>query len=109
MDMEANNMKKICLCLAILMLVSMNSCRAISVETNSSNSIIAVDEELEFLMDSHSSRILQGGGTVTGNTGNGGQSAVNCGRYQPYDSCTPNPNRPIVPQNCGTYNRVCNR
>ncbi|OMO50606.1 hypothetical protein COLO4_37982 [Corchorus olitorius] len=105
-------MKKICLSLAILMLVfcnSMNPSWAISMETNSSNSIIGDDEELEFLMDSHSSRILQGGGTVSGNTGNSGQSSVNCGRYQPYDPCVPNPNRPKTPENCGQYNRVCNR
>ncbi|XWS75693.1 hypothetical protein CRYUN_Cryun01aG0113400 [Craigia yunnanensis] len=109
--MEAK-MKKKCISLAILVLVffnSMNPSRAMSMERNSSTSIIADDNELEFLMDSHSSRILQSGGTVTGNTGNSGQAAANCGRYQPYDSCLPNPNRPSVPQNCGTYNRACNR
>lgn len=110
-NMEAT-MKKKCLSLAILVLVvcnSMNPSRAISMEPNSSTSIIADDNELEFLMDSHSSRILQSGGSVTGNTGNAGQLAVDCGRGQSYDSCLPNPNRPVVPQNCGVYNRACNR
>ncbi|XVF26969.1 hypothetical protein REPUB_Repub14bG0066200 [Reevesia pubescens] len=110
--MEAK-MKKKCLSLAILVLVfynSMNPFGVMSMETNSSSiSIIADDNELEFLMDSHSSRILQGGGTVTSNAGNAGRPAANCGRNQPYDSCLPNPNRINVQQNCGTYTRTCGR
>ncbi|XVE72325.1 hypothetical protein DITRI_Ditri11bG0030500 [Diplodiscus trichospermus] len=108
--MEAK-MKK-CISLAIFLLVFcnyLNTSRAMSMETNRSTSIIADDNELEFLTDSYSSRILQGGGTVTGNTGNAGQPASSCGRYQPYDSCLPNPNRPNVPENCGVYNRACGR
>ncbi|TYH62087.1 hypothetical protein ES332_D07G094800v1 [Gossypium tomentosum] len=117
--MEAK-MKKLCLSLAIFGLVffnSMDPSKAISMETNSTTtttttttiSIIANNNELEFLLDSHFSRILQSSGSVSGNTGNAGQPAADCGRGQSYDSCLPNPNRPAMPQNCGTYNRACGR
>ncbi|XVF71244.1 hypothetical protein PTKIN_Ptkin12aG0020900 [Pterospermum kingtungense] len=105
-------MKKTCLSLAILVLVLCNSLtpsRAMSMEANSSFSAVGDDNELEFLMDSHSSRILQSSGTVTGNTGNPNQAAANCGRNNAYDSCLPNPNSPVVPQNCGVYTRSCSR
>ncbi|KAH1129376.1 hypothetical protein J1N35_000754 [Gossypium stocksii] len=61
----------------------MNPCRAMSMQTNTSrtSSLIADDEELEFLMDSHSGRILAGhGGHVTDNTGNRDRPAADCGR-----------------------------
>ncbi|KAB1670475.1 hypothetical protein ES319_1Z161700v1 [Gossypium barbadense] len=102
--MEAK-MKKLCLSLAILGLL-------FQWKPNSSTttiSIIANNNELEFLLDSHFSRILQSSGSVTSNTGNAGQPAADCGRGQSYDSCLPNPNRPATPQNCGTYNRACGR
>ncbi|XVE72326.1 hypothetical protein DITRI_Ditri11bG0030600 [Diplodiscus trichospermus] len=101
-----------CISVVIFLLVffkSLNPSRAMSMETNSSTSI-AVDNELEFLMDSNSSRILQSGRYVTTNTGNAGRRAAGCGRYRPYDPCIPNPNRPKVPENCGAiYNRACGR
>ncbi|KAG8488328.1 hypothetical protein CXB51_016313 [Gossypium anomalum] len=105
-------MKKTCFSLAIFVLVffnSINPSRAISMETNSTTtSIIANDEQLEFLMDSHFSRILQGSGSVANNALKPGQAAAGCGR-NPYDSCLPNPNRPITTQNCGYYTRSCGR
>ncbi|KAK5818193.1 hypothetical protein PVK06_023126 [Gossypium arboreum] len=105
-------MKKTCFSLAILVLVvfnSINHSRAISMETNSSTtSIIANDEQLEFLMDSHFSRILQGSGSVANNALKPGQAAAGCGR-NPFDSCLPSPNRPITTQNCGYYTRSCGR
>lgn len=109
-NMEA----KTCISLEILVMMvlcnSMNPSRAMSMDqANSSFSIIGDDKELEFLMDSHSSRILQSGGTVSGNTGNAGQPAANCGRNNAYDSCLPNQNRPATPQNCGVYTRSCGR
>ncbi|KAK9013177.1 hypothetical protein V6N11_041196 [Hibiscus sabdariffa] len=79
-------------------------------ETNGSASVIADYSDLEFLMDSHSSRILQSGHTVTGRTGNRGKPVVDCGRNTNYKRCTPKKNsgtRP--PPNCGTYNRDCGR
>ncbi|XVF71243.1 hypothetical protein PTKIN_Ptkin12aG0020800 [Pterospermum kingtungense] len=102
---------KTCLSLAIVVLVlcnySMNPSRAMSIEANGSASIIGDDNEMEFLMDSHSSRILQSGGTVTGNTGNAARPSVDCGRNRQYSSCLPKPNPPPVRQNCGVYNRGC--
>ncbi|GMI76281.1 hypothetical protein HRI_001297400 [Hibiscus trionum] len=105
-------MKQKCLSLAILVLLfynSMNPSGAVSTETNGTASIIADDNELEFLMDSHFGRILQSGGNVGYNSGNSGRAVANCGRGGPYDSCVPNPNRPATPQNCGTYTRSCGR
>ncbi|MBA0639517.1 hypothetical protein Goklo_022549 [Gossypium klotzschianum] len=65
-------------------------------ETNSTTtSFIANDEQLEFLMDSYFSRILQGSGSVAKNALKPGQAAAGCGR-NPYDSCLSNPNRPIT-------------
>ncbi|MFQ6619468.1 hypothetical protein Gotur_000364 [Gossypium turneri] len=65
-------------------------------ETNSTTtSFIANDEQLEFLMDSHFSKILQGSGSVANNALKPGQAAAGCGR-NPYDSCLSNPNRPIT-------------
>ncbi|XVF71242.1 hypothetical protein PTKIN_Ptkin12aG0020700 [Pterospermum kingtungense] len=108
--MEAK-MKKTCLLVAILVLVfcnSMNPSRAMLMETNSSFSIIGDDNELEFLMDSHSSRILRGGRRyVTLNIGRAGKAAVNCGRYKNYQSCLPKRNRAIVQEKCGIYKRRC--
>ncbi|KAG8489358.1 hypothetical protein CXB51_017483 [Gossypium anomalum] len=62
-------MMKAYLSLAIIVLVlhnPMNPCRAMSMRTNTSrtSSLIADDEELEFLMDSHSGRILAGTGDL---------------------------------------------
>ncbi|GMI76280.1 hypothetical protein HRI_001297300 [Hibiscus trionum] len=105
-------MKQKCLSLTILVLVffnSMNISGAVSTETNSTASIIADDNELEFLMDSHFGRILQGGRNVVYNSGNSGRPVASCGRGGPYDSCLPNPNRPPPSQNCGTYTRSCGR
>ncbi|KAB2020747.1 hypothetical protein ERO13_D07G085600v2 [Gossypium hirsutum] len=101
-------MKKICLFLAILVLVFCNS-MATSIETNSTVSVIADFDDLEFLMDSHFGRVLQSSGSVSRKSLNAGQAAANCGRGRSYDSCLPNPNRPITPQNCGTYSRACGR
>ncbi|KAK5819787.1 hypothetical protein PVK06_024810 [Gossypium arboreum] len=100
------------LSLAVIVLVlynPMNPCRAMSVQTNTSHtsSLIADVEELEFLMDSHSGRILaRHGGDVTDKTGNSDQPAADCGRDKPYKSCLPNPN-PDGPksENPGVYNR----
>ncbi|GMI85585.1 hypothetical protein HRI_002227800 [Hibiscus trionum] len=100
-------MKQTCLYLTILVLVfctSLNPSTAVSTETN-----ISDDNELEFLMDSHFGRILQGGGSVTGKILSSGQRTTNCGRGNPYDSCLPNPSRPSTPQNCGTYTHVIGR
>ncbi|KAB2075091.1 hypothetical protein ERO13_A07G182000v2 [Gossypium hirsutum] len=109
--MEAKMMKAY-LSLAIIVLVldnPMNPCRAMSVQTNTSHtsSLIADDEELEFLMDSHSGRILAGhGGHVTDKTGNRDRPAADCGRGKPYKSCLPNPNPDGKrPENPGVYNR----
>ncbi|KAK8541701.1 hypothetical protein V6N12_014328 [Hibiscus sabdariffa] len=107
-------MKQKCLCLAILVLVfynSMNPSRAVSTESNTTTttSIIADDNELEFLTDSHFGRILQGSGNVAYNSGNSGRPVANCGRGGAYDSCLPNSNRPATQQNCGVYTRTCGR
>ncbi|MFQ6653749.1 hypothetical protein Gotur_024984, partial [Gossypium turneri] len=109
--MEAK-MKKTYLSLAVIVLVlynPMNPCRAMSTQTNTSrtSSLIADDEELEFLMDSHSGRILAGhGGHVTDNTGNRDRPAADCGRGHPYKSCLPNSNTDgKKPENPGVYNR----
>ncbi|KAK8717715.1 hypothetical protein V6N13_044973 [Hibiscus sabdariffa] len=106
-----SKMTKNSLSLAILVLVicnSMNPSRAMPMRTNRSSSIIADnDDDLEFLMDSHSSRILQSGHTVTGGTPNPNKQAIDCGRGKPYKPCTPEPNsdtRP-PPENPGIYNR----
>ncbi|MFQ6619469.1 hypothetical protein Gotur_000369 [Gossypium turneri] len=72
-------MKKICLFLAILVLVFCNS-MATSIETNSTVSVIADFDDLEFLMDSHFGRVLQSSGSVSRKSLNPGQAAVNCGR-----------------------------
>ncbi|KAK8611615.1 hypothetical protein V6N13_131662 [Hibiscus sabdariffa] len=90
----------------------MNPSRAVSTETNTTTtsiSIIADDNELEFLTDSHFGRILQGSGNVAYNSGNSGRPVANCGRGGAYDSCLPNPNRPPTQQNCGVYTRTCGR
>ncbi|KAH1129382.1 hypothetical protein J1N35_000760 [Gossypium stocksii] len=105
-------MMKAYLSLAIIVLVlynSMNPCRAMSMKTNTSgtSSLIADNKDLEFLMDSHSGRILAGtGGPGTGNTVNSGQPIADCGRGFPYKSCFPdkNPSGP-KPENPGVYNR----
>ncbi|KAK5818192.1 hypothetical protein PVK06_023125 [Gossypium arboreum] len=101
-------MKKVCLFLAILVLLFCNS-MATSIETNSTVSVITDFDDLEFLMDSHFGRILQSSGSVSRKSLNAGQAVANCGRGRPYDSCLPNPNRPVTPQNCGSYNRACGR
>ncbi|MBA0790339.1 hypothetical protein Gohar_014998, partial [Gossypium harknessii] len=78
-DMSEAKMKKICLFLAILVLVFCNS-MATSIETNSTVSVIADFDDLEFLMDSHFGRVLQSSGSVSRKSLNPGQAAVNCGR-----------------------------
>ncbi|GMI69064.1 hypothetical protein HRI_000575700 [Hibiscus trionum] len=110
--METNMTKKY-LFLAILVLVIcdlMNPSRATSMKTNRSRSIIGDDDDLEFLMDSHSSRILRSGDHVTDGTRNRDKPARDCGRGVPYKACTPEPNSSTKPsENCGVYNRVCGR
>ncbi|KAK8674214.1 hypothetical protein V6N13_112509 [Hibiscus sabdariffa] len=77
-----------------------------SMKTNRSSSIIADDDDLEFLMDSHSSRILKTGDHVTGGTLNSGKPAPDCGRGKPYESCISKPNSDTKPpENPGIYNR----
>ncbi|GMI65441.1 hypothetical protein HRI_000213400 [Hibiscus trionum] len=101
-------MKQNCLYLTILVLVisnSMHSSKSISTVINSTVSVVA--DELEFLMDSHVSRILQTGGYWTSSYSTASQPVVSCGRYQPYSSCLPSSNRPVTTQNCGTYTRGC--
>ncbi|KAK9038996.1 hypothetical protein V6N11_023836 [Hibiscus sabdariffa] len=106
--MESKMTKK-SLSLAILVLVicnSMNPSRVMSMKTNRSSSIIADDDDLEFLMDSHSSRILKTGDHVTGGTLNSGKPAPDCGRGKPYESCISKPNSDTKPpENPGIYNR----
>ncbi|KAK9038997.1 hypothetical protein V6N11_023837 [Hibiscus sabdariffa] len=81
-----------------------------SMEANGSASVIADDSDLEFLMDSHSSRILQRGLPVTDRAGNRGKPVVHCGRNTPYKRCTPKRNPgPRAPPKCGIYNRECGR
>ncbi|KAL4375862.1 hypothetical protein GQ457_02G005920 [Hibiscus cannabinus] len=104
-------MAKQCLSLAILVLVicnSVNPSRAMPMRTNRSSSIIADADDLEFLMDSHSSRILKTVDYVTAGTPNPGKPAADCGRGKPYTPCIPEANsNNKIPPNCGgeTYNR----
>ncbi|KAK8491277.1 hypothetical protein V6N13_127943 [Hibiscus sabdariffa] len=104
-------MKKSLVCLAIVVLVVFgSSCGAVSKETNSSSSIIGDDEALEFLMDSHSTRILQSVGSKTQNSLVGGTPFATCGRGLPYGGCTPSINQNQIPENCvypGNRNRNC--
>ncbi|GMI69062.1 hypothetical protein HRI_000575500 [Hibiscus trionum] len=97
------------LSLAILVLVFYNSMKpsgGMWVETNGSSWIVTDHEALEFLMDSHSSRILMNGGPGTGGTGNPNAPVANCERTMPYYTCLPDANRPgPPPENPGLYNR----
>ncbi|MBA0640423.1 hypothetical protein Goklo_023362 [Gossypium klotzschianum] len=109
--MEAKMMKAY-LSLAIIVLVlynPMNPCRAMSMQINTSrtSSLIAEDEELGFLMGSHSGRILAGtDGHVTNGTYNPFKPTVNCGRGgKPYMSCLPEPNGVKIQDTRGIYKR----
>ncbi|MFQ6620230.1 hypothetical protein Gotur_001266 [Gossypium turneri] len=99
--------------LAIIALVlynPMNPCRAVSMQINTSrtSSLIAEDEELEFLMGSHSGRILMTGtgGPGTGNTVYSDKPIADCGKGSSYTSCFPdkNPGGP-KPETPGVYKR----
>ncbi|KAG8489357.1 hypothetical protein CXB51_017486 [Gossypium anomalum] len=108
--MEAKMMKA-SLSLAIIVLVlhnPMNPCRAMSMQINTSrtSSLIAEDEELEFLMDSYSGRILAGpDGPGTNAVYNPFKPTVDCGRVKPYISCLPNPNGVKIADTRGIYKR----
>ncbi|TYI74600.1 hypothetical protein E1A91_D07G212000v1 [Gossypium mustelinum] len=109
--MEAKMMKAY-LSLAIIVLVlynPMNPCRAMSMQINTSrtSSLIAEDEELEFLMGSHSGRILAGtdGHDVTNRTYNQFKPVVNCGRGKPSMSCLPVSNGVKIQDTRGIYKR----
>ncbi|KAK8488899.1 hypothetical protein V6N13_052388 [Hibiscus sabdariffa] len=94
-------MKKSLVSLAIIVLVVFrSSCGAVSKETNSNSSIIGDGQDLEFLMDSDRTRILQSVGFKTQNSQVAGNPFANCGRGLPYGGCTPpiNPNK--IPENC---------
>ncbi|MBA0732948.1 hypothetical protein Gogos_017007, partial [Gossypium gossypioides] len=104
-------MMKAYLSLAIIVLVlynPMNPYRAMSMQINTSrtSSLIAEDEELEFLMGSHSGRILAGtDGHVTSGTYNPFKPIVNCGRGKPYISCLPEPNGVKIQDTRAIYKR----
>ncbi|KAK5819785.1 hypothetical protein PVK06_024808 [Gossypium arboreum] len=108
--MEAKMMKA-SLSLAIIVLVlynPMNPCRAMSMQINTSrtSSLIAEDEELEFLMGSHSGRILaRTDGPGTNAVYKPFKPTVNCGRARPYISCLPNPNGVKIADTRATYKR----
>ncbi|MBA0704688.1 hypothetical protein Golax_016930 [Gossypium laxum] len=108
--MEAKMMKAY-LSLAIMVLVlynPMNPCRAMSMQINTSrtSSLIAEDEELEFLMGSHSGRILaRAGGHVANGAFISFKPTADCGRAKPYISCLPKPNGVKIPDTRGTYKR----
>ncbi|KAL5741427.1 hypothetical protein ACOSP7_028159 [Xanthoceras sorbifolium] len=70
--------------------------------------LIGEDQEMELLMDSHTSRMLlefDPAKAITGKTGNQNKPVVDCGRNKQYNSCLPKPNQPKVPENNGIYNR----
>lgn len=68
------------------------------------------DHNLELLsimpVDRSSSRmLLNPADAFTGNAGNPNAAAADCGRYEPYTRCVPNPNSPKIPEHCGgVYN-----
>jgi hypothetical protein len=66
-----------------------------------------MDEPEYWMFDSEISRMLAGNGPVTDGTKNGNQQAVDCGRGNSYQRCTPQPNKPPPPENCsGRYNNL---
>ncbi|KAH1129383.1 hypothetical protein J1N35_000761 [Gossypium stocksii] len=100
-----SKMMKAYLSLAIIVLVlynPMNPCTAMSMQINTSrtSSLIAEDEELEFLMGSHSGRILaRPDGPGTNAVYNPFKPAVNCDRGNPtYTSCLPISNKGVKVQ-----------
>ena len=70
---------------------------------------IAANMELEFLMDSEIGRMLATENRhVTEPTKDPNNPAVNCGRGNPYRSCTPTGNKDQkVPEKCAKYKRGC--
>lgn len=72
--------------------------------------LIADDAEVELLMESQISRLLLSpGGSVAGGSFNRDKPVVDCGRNEPNNKCTPNPNKPKKGENCSgtSYNRGC--
>ncbi|GMJ16116.1 hypothetical protein HRI_005280800 [Hibiscus trionum] len=99
--MEAQVKKNlVSLAIIIVLVISRSSCAAVSMETNSSSSIIADDGDSEFLMDSHSSRYLQSAGSPAQNSLVASNPAANCGRGNPYGGCTPNLNNNKIGEHC---------
>ncbi|XVF71266.1 hypothetical protein PTKIN_Ptkin12aG0023100 [Pterospermum kingtungense] len=70
---------------------------------------IAANMELELLMDSEIGRMLATENKyVTEETEDRSKPAVDCGRGNPYSSCTPPENKDHrVPEPCSKYNRGC--
>ncbi|KAE8690127.1 Detected protein of unknown function [Hibiscus syriacus] len=100
--------KYVCVAITVL-LVFCNSSRALSMEINSSRStsIIADDPDLEFPMDSHSSRFLKSGDSVVGDALFRSKPDTNCARGKPYRDCLPQRNPHKKPEHCATYKRDC--
>ncbi|KAK8674213.1 hypothetical protein V6N13_112508 [Hibiscus sabdariffa] len=93
------------LCLAIIVLVFCNSSRGLSMETNGSTSVIADDSDLEFLMDSHSSRFLRQSQKLSYKTNLAGIAPADCDRRSRH-YCVPRPNPPpCIAEHNSLYNR----
>ncbi|KAI4352416.1 hypothetical protein L6164_006672 [Bauhinia variegata] len=67
-----------------------------------------IADNLEFLMDSHVSRMLLDTSKLqTANTGNPNRPAVDCPKDKGYRSCTPSRNPNVPRQQCAAYTRNC--
>ncbi|KAJ4707278.1 putative Transmembrane protein [Melia azedarach] len=94
--------------LLILNSISVNRASSFSCNGSIHGCLIADNDDatdFEFLMDSHSGRMLIDFRNAAGGTGNKDQVAVDCGRYKPYDNCLPDKNGNKKPENPGIYNR----
>ncbi|GMI69063.1 hypothetical protein HRI_000575600 [Hibiscus trionum] len=102
--MEAKMMKTH-LCLAIIVLVFCKPFRVMPMGTNGSTSVIGDDSDLEFLMDSHSSRFLQGNGNLAYGANSASIAPADCDRDSGH-SCVPGQNpEPCIAEHNSPYNR----